>query len=251
MDERDQELPGLSNGRARPWMAFILSGVLLVALFVWGARLYPGMPDVVPTHWGPGGEPDAWEEKSVGAVFLAPLITAGITAMMAFAACLVPMFAPPSTDPTDWGRYRQEGVHRAIVSVLGWVSLLTILLIGYLSLTGWISPELVALRWPILLYFVALAVAVFQPFRHWRRWADRRAEEAGLRPTPQEAAEERLWLAGGIYNNPDEPRVWVPKREGYGVGLTINVGTSQGRAIAIGFVLVVVVLPVALIFLLG
>lgn len=251
VDEPDEGLPGLRDGRGRAWTAFLLTVVALVVLFAWGARLYPDLPEVIPTHWGAGGDPDAWDERSFGTVFMPLLAAAGTTVMMAFFAWLVPMFAQPAQYPTDWARYRQEGVHRATVSVLGWVSLLTTLLIGTLAVSSWTTPERVSLRWPILLYFLALVITMFQPFRYWRNWADRRVEEAGTGPTPEEAAEDRLWLAGGIYNNPEEPRVMVSKREGHGIGTTINVGNRRGRVIAISFVLVTVVLPVALIFLLG
>lgn len=250
-DVDESEPPALRDGRARAWVPFLIAALATAVVFAWGARVYDDLPEVIPTHWGPGGEPDDWDEKSFGTVFLPPLIGAGTTVMLALCALMVPVFTQPAREPSGWARFRHEGVARATVSVLGWVSLLTALFVGWLSVSGWTTPERIAMRWPLVLYLVALAVFLFQPFRRWRRWSDRQAEEAGFAPTPQEAAEDRLWLPGGIYNNPDEPRVMVPKREGHGTGLTINVGNRTGRAIAIGFVLVIVVLPVALVFPLG
>ena len=39
--------------------------------------------------------------------------------------------------------------------------------------------------------------------------------------------DEQHWK-NGIYNNPDDPRVWVPKR--YGVGYTLNIGAPRVSA---------------------
>ncbi len=54
--------------------------------------------------------------------------------------------------------------------------------------------------------------------------------------------DERNWLGGFIYNNPDDPNLFVPKR--YGLGWTINFGNPQGKALMIGLLLLIVVLVV-------
>jgi Family of unknown function (DUF5808)/Bacterial PH domain len=61
----------------------------------------------------------------------------------------------------------------------------------------------------------------------------------------QTNGDEQHWK-NGIYNNPDDPRVWVPKR--YGVGYTLNTGSRKGKRfflgtlIAVGIILLVVIL---------
>ncbi len=52
--------------------------------------------------------------------------------------------------------------------------------------------------------------------------------------------DDRHWLGGFIYNNPDDPNVLVPKR--YGLGWTINFGHPGGRALMIGLLLLILVL---------
>ncbi|GAA1125737.1 hypothetical protein [Citricoccus alkalitolerans] len=125
---------------------------------------------------------------------------------------------------------------------------MTVLLVGYLGVQGWITPDEVSLQWPMALYLVLIFVMIFLPYRRWSRWADAQAGEHGFTPTADEQAEERLWLPGGIYNNPDEPLILVSKREGYGTGATINVGNRAGGTAAIVFLVVIVGGPLALVF---
>jgi hypothetical protein len=65
-----------------------------------------------------------------------------------------------------------------------------------------------------------------------------------LKPN-QTKDDDKHWKLG-VYNNPEDPRVWVPKR--YGGGYTLNTGSRNGRRffygtlIAVGIILVAVVL---------
>lgn len=49
----------------------------------------------------------------------------------------------------------------------------------------------------------------------------------------------RYWLAGVIYNNPNDPDLFVPKR--FGIGMTVNFGRPLGKL----FLLVPLLLPLA------
>jgi Family of unknown function (DUF5808)/Bacterial PH domain len=63
---------------------------------------------------------------------------------------------------------------------------------------------------------------------------------------PNQTNDDEQHWKNGIYNNPDDPRVWVPKR--YGVGYTLNTGSRKGKRffvgtlIAVGIILLVVIL---------
>lgn len=52
----------------------IVRAVLVALMFVAGALLYPYLPDMVPTHWGLGGQPDAYNPKTWGA-WIIPLMS--------------------------------------------------------------------------------------------------------------------------------------------------------------------------------
>jgi Predicted membrane protein len=41
--------------------------------------------------------------------------------------------------------------------------------------------------------------------------------------------DDRYWSGGILYNNPDDPDLFVPKR--YGLGWTVNIGHPQGKLV--------------------
>ncbi|HEU5367480.1 MAG TPA: DUF5808 domain-containing protein [Ktedonobacterales bacterium] len=46
--------------------------------------------------------------------------------------------------------------------------------------------------------------------------------------------DERYWMGGFLYNNPDDPDLLVPKR--YGLGWTFNFGHPAGKWVAIAMI---------------
>ena len=63
--------------------------VLLAVLAGFALWAYPRLPGRIPTHFGIGGEPDAWSQRSVASWFLLPAIGAFLTLLMVFVAALV------------------------------------------------------------------------------------------------------------------------------------------------------------------
>lgn len=46
---------------------------------------------------------------------------------------------------------------------------------------------------------------------------------------------EQYWSAGFLYDNPDDPALFVPKR--FGLGYTVNIGHPLGKLVLIGMLL--------------
>ena len=88
---------------------------------------------------------------------------------------------------------------------------------------------------------IAAALVLFLPLRRSRATTD---APAAYRPIgPIDRSDDRYWLAGVIYNNPDDPEMIVPKR--FGLGWTLNLGHPTGKLIMIAMLL----LPIALMIL--
>jgi len=235
----------VGSGRWHAWLPFVLAAAVLAGFAVHGASLYGSMPRILPTHYGFSGEADAWGEKSFGTVFGTLAVGVGTTALMAFLTALVPAMSPAEPSPSAWRRIQREGAERGAVALLGVTSLLTALLTGTASLPTWRGDDTFNPAGTIVLC-LALLGAAFPVFAGYGRWASRRAEAAGVTPSAEEAAEDRLWLPGGIYNDPATPEVMVPKRAGHGYGLTVNVGHRKGRSVVAVFLVLVVGLPLGL-----
>ena len=62
---------------------------LAAALLAGAAVSWPALPDVIPTHFGLTGEPDAWGEKSLAFWFGLPLMALALVALMDWTATKV------------------------------------------------------------------------------------------------------------------------------------------------------------------
>ncbi|MCC3282448.1 DUF1648 domain-containing protein [Arthrobacter caoxuetaonis] len=234
----------LARTRRAAWLPHVAAAVLLLSCFAYGATVYGSLPESVPVHWGLDG-PDAWEEKSVGTVFLPLLVASGTTVLLAFISAVAPAMTPADPNATPWEAFRREGMIHGTVSAMGIVSLLLAGCVGYLSIQGWQDPAQVAV-WPALLLSGAVLIAIGGTYAAASRRARREAARHGIFPSDQEQAEDAKWIAGILRNDPDDPHVLVPKRKGSGTGLTVNVGNARGRAAVVAFLVFVVLLPAGL-----
>ena len=235
----------ITAGRWKAWLFHPPAVLLLAACFAYGVRVYDSLPETIPTHWGAGGRPDAWETKSFSTVFLPLMIGTGASVLLALIAAAAPLMAAPAKEATEWELYRREGMIRGTVAGMGVSSLLLAALIGFMAVAGWEAPDRVPL-WPALVLGVLILAGVLVSYQAASRWARRTALRDGISPTAGEQEEGKLWIAGILYNNPDDPHILVPKRDGAGTGLTMNVGNSRGRAAVVVFLLVFVAGPLIL-----
>jgi uncharacterized membrane protein len=94
---------------------------------------------------------------------------------------------------------------------------------------------------PVLLLGVVLVgvvVFLFLPRNTFRTRAGSSAERHLTGPIFRD--DDRYWLGGFMYHNPDDPAVLVPNRNGR--GWTPNVGHPLGKLLMIGSVLVLLLL---------
>ncbi|HEX6122385.1 MAG TPA: DUF5808 domain-containing protein [Ktedonobacterales bacterium] len=96
----------------------------------------------------------------------------------------------------------------------------------------------------ILLFVILLAAAVglFVPLPIGRPRTQPGSGEREL-TGPESRSDERNWIAGLIYYNPDDPDLRVPKRLGY--GWTINFGHPRGKLVLI-VLIALILLPIVL-----
>ena len=88
----DREAPATGELPAPPRLREYtrLPLLIIAAMFVAAAVLYPSLPASFPTHWGISGIPDAFSDKSFASVFAEPMIALGIYVLLV----IVPFFDP-------------------------------------------------------------------------------------------------------------------------------------------------------------
>lgn len=219
---------------------------MLAAVSGYGATVYDRLPEVIATHWGPDGSPDDWSPKSFTSVYLPLLIALAACAFMAGAAALVPRMTRPKPEQSEWETYRREGDRRVLIVILSTAALMTVVLVSVAVLQVWVQVQSFS-AWPVFVGILAAVMIAAPMSRLVSSELKQRALAAGVRPSSDEELEDSRWLPGGILNDPDDRQILVPKREGTGYGLTINVGHWKGRAVVAGFLAVTLGLPLALI----
>jgi uncharacterized membrane protein len=182
-----------------PWwspLVLVLAGVFL-------AVRWDRIPEQWIVHWGIGGVPNGWAQKSVLGVY-APLIGGGLLWVLMEAIAAVAR----ARDEKDEARAALLG---ASTRMLRLVSLATSLLFALLAVTLPLGPRLGP--GPIVLLAIGLLLGSVVIGASSLSRALERARSEGH-------AERLKGYQGLYYSNPEDARLWVPKL--IGVGWTIN-----------------------------
>jgi uncharacterized membrane protein len=202
----------------------ILSAVFTAAAFSASAWIYcvgyDKLPDRLPIHWDIRGQPDGWvpKEEIFKSFFLVPSIMAGMVVL----TLILPWLSPQHFDVD---RFR---------NTYGYVMMLIIVLLGYIHLLilyGSLHPDgFDMFRWMLggILVVLALVGNVLGQIQR-NFWI-------GVR-TPWTLANERVWI------ETHRLTAWVMVAASLG-GLIALVCRAPMLAIFIGFMTIIVVIPI-------
>lgn len=210
------------------WLQFgIIFVSIIAALLFW-----QDIPSAFATHYNLRFEPDGYGEKSWGTVFLLNFVQLGLVALIGSASAAI-------------GREKRERMSGklAFANYL-FLYTLSLLLTVYFSLIqattlyGWPVKLLAAATIVLLLLIAGGTIGLIVLAKRLR--GDGQGSGAG---TGQDE-ESGHWLAGGgIYFNPDDPSLFVPKK--YGIGWTLNFGKPMGWIV----MATLIVIPIAIVLL--
>lgn len=142
--------------------AFILSFALVVATIIITIYGWYSLPDIIPTHFGFSGQPDAWGNKSLFNIFFAPAIQIVLMVLFVFL-----YFKPQYTNiPTtmfvmtlpEKQRERSFELLRNVTVVTGlWINTL-FTFISIMVIEGSYSNDLGYTMWALLTLIAALLI---------------------------------------------------------------------------------------------
>lgn len=216
----------------------IIPTVVLTLVGAYILSQYSSIPDVIPTHWGFTGEADAFSDKSFTSVLtqVGMMIGLGIIIYISAISSLKSR-AKLSVDKFDESKktnlyyLSKFGISFVIVSIGTHIMFIDILLA---TLTGGnVNPNIL---WPSTI--IIIIAALYQTYIYYKS------------PNKSKSAvysvddDDSMWILGCIYNNPNDPSLFVQKR--FGVGWSINIGTTLGKLF---FALPFIIIFVALLFL--
>ena len=220
---------------------YALLGLVVSGIIIYTAVSYKDLPQRIPTHWNFKGEVDAWGEKSFYQVFFPGIMNLFMFFLMAFIS-LNTFSLRIKLDPLDIEGSKKKAI-RFLKGISVSIYLLTcsvVLLLGMISVATVhtnMSSYITGLS--MFLLFLSLILLFYYYYKYGSTNFSKEKEEESYEPED----EDKYWIAGFIYNNPDDPLVIVEKR--YGLGWTINIGTTKGKHIMLFLVIFILIVTIS------
>lgn len=185
--------------RLLPWL------VLAAGFFALTLR-YPSFPASWPIHWNAAGAVDGWTQKSYTAAAFPLVMAAGLTVLLE----LLRMVAGKARNRAlaePWG----ERLATANQGYLCYIATVLNLFLAYLACTLPLGPP------PLASVFLLISATILYPAWDFARLA-RQMRAQGALPAG---------YRGALYNDANDPRLWVPKL--MGSGYTLNFAHPGAR----------------------
>jgi len=212
--------------------------ILLLAALVLAIR-WEQIPDRWITHWNIRGEPDGWTNRTVTGVVLPIFIGVGICAFLEAISTWI-----ASLRSFGEGYKGEPTAAAAIASVTGGLVRLVNIAVAMIFASLGVRLPLYQSGSPafiVVLAVVSISLATIIGLRRITAVC-RDLKQAGLMAGME-------GFNGLVYNNPNDPRLWVPKPLGY--GYTINFGHRSAwpvfltiLGLPLGVILLIIILSV-------
>ena len=197
-----------------PLIISVLVGVYILAN-------YNSIPDIIPTHWGANGEADAFANKS----FIKILAIVGMMVGLGVIIYLASIYSLKArvklnanfidnSKKTQLYCLNRFGITFLFLNI-GFEVLFIDMLIATMNASS-VSPFILGIATIIMILSCIYLTYLYYKSPNKSKNASYSIDD-----------DDSLWILGSIYNNPNDPSVFVNKR--FGAGWTINVGTTKGK----------------------
>lgn len=228
---RIADLQSHAKDEMLPWFMYVIPMLVTVGLIVYTASQYSLLPDMIPTHWGPSGQPDAFSEKSPFSSVALLLILFIIQAMMIGVNIAIKKSGIKLTaKKKKTSQLQQIAVRKYTSWFLLLLSVFVTILIGFFQLTtiheGFQNPSLM-LALPLvflIVILIATGIYAFKVGQGGSRIAISVEEEESIGSTDTD--DDHHWKFGVFYVNRQDPSIFIEKR--FGIGWGINFGNPLG-----------------------
>ena len=201
----------LAEGKRRlPWWTWLALPPFTfpVAVMFYLRAHWSEIPERYPIHYGMNGEPNGWATRTGHAVFAPLWFAEGLMLLLLLLGASVLIGSRRSV--------RQTAMPGIFVAAMYLMSII----FSSVGLGPIVHIPVGALM-GLTMGFVAIVLV----------WAFRANADPDR---PVEATPDECWTLGGIYNNPNDPAIFVQKRVGW--GYTVNFGNKWSYMVLGGFV---------------
>ncbi len=244
-----------------PWIWYIVGIVATVAMVIYAFYKYPSIPDVIPTHWNAQMEADAWGNKSYLLLMTFPLINLAMLLTMLFSnVAVLKMKLQVNTEDAALSFAQHRLYRRLMGHMLGFYTLLMTGFCAFMVPTSFgINIMDGSSFWIIFVILMAGFILPIIPlYTHVGQGgcklkpkvtnADRYAAGHPMAQPSMSRGDDRFWILGMFYYNPEDPAILVEDRFGSNGGLNYARLPGKILAIALGMLIVVTYVICTVIF---
>ena len=222
-----------------PLSYFLSLSFVSLILIIYTYYQYPSLPEQVPTHWGPSGEPDAFTIKNYFSVISLPVIM--LVTQILFAAI---------SEGTKHSGVKisalnmQKSFHTQVQKrkytsrFMFLMAFLITLLFSFLQLTtihqGIIGKNVML---TIFIAFIAIIFIGSTIFSIKVSKLNKEVDPSDMPNSITDIDDDRYWKGGLLYFNKEDPSLFVEKI--FGIGWTINFARPMSYIIVFGPIIII------------
>ena len=228
-----------------PWYIYLVPIIITIGMITYTATQYANLPDLIPTHWGINGEPDAFSQKTPFSVVALPLIFLVMQGMMLGINELTKKSGIRINATNKKKSRAQQLSFRKYTSWFLFANtLLMTILFAFFQLTtihADIGSPALLLALPLgflIITFILTGIYAFRVGQSGSRLEINIADEEVEGITNYD--DDQFWKAGILYINKNDPSIFVEQR--FGVGWTLNLGHPLGYIVLFGPILVILII---------
>lgn len=236
------------NTLVSPWFFIIPIIIILVNIFI-GYKYYNVLPARVPTHWNFSGDVTGYSNKSLFLIWNMPMVEIFITFIFFICYKGIGWSKQQISSSDPEGYLKKNKIFRKVWSIYMMVFCIVVncmFTIGNLQIYSLIGNSSKIYITSIIIFLVIIfSSIIFISVKMGQGGSNIKLKEEKIKNEMyfSEKDDDPYWKFGVIYYNPDDPSVFVEKR--FGIGWTINAGSTAGKAIYIG-ILIFILLSIAI-----
>jgi uncharacterized membrane protein len=233
-----------------PWVE-ITAFLLIVIPVIMLISKFDSLPEKFPVHWNFRGKVDSYSDKSVGGIFSPTFISVGIYLSILLISRFIvkSKISLPDACSMEYARLKfqqitvfvriMDMVKLGVMITFSFISMIPILITKFSEETVFEAAMFINII-VIAMIITAVIILLIKNININKQLRDISGTvNIGYRD------EAKFWKWGIFYINPNDPAVWVERRDG--LGYTINLGHAQGLlvlALLLGIPLAIILVVV-------
>ena len=228
-----------------PWYIYLVPILITIGMIAYTTTQYANLPDLIPTHWGINGQPDAFSQKTPFSVIALPLILLVMQGMM---LGINELTKKSGIRINATNKRKSRAQQLSFRKYTSWFLFATVLLVTILfsflqlsTIHNTIGSPILLISMPLgilLIIFILTAIYAFRVGQSGSRLDIDIIDENVEGITNYD--DDHYWKVGIFYFNKNDPSILVEKR--FGVGWTLNFGNPLGYIILIGPILLILII---------